>query len=42
VLLEIVKLRRGEHRQRQTHGLTRQGIAQQKPPVEFGSDIEIP
>jgi hypothetical protein len=38
---EVVKLRGGEHRQRQAHGLARQGVAQQKPPIKFGGDIEI-
>jgi hypothetical protein len=41
VLLEIAELRGREYRQGQAHGLARQGIAQQKTPVKFGSDIEI-
>jgi hypothetical protein len=41
VLLKVVELRGGEHRQRQAHGLASQGAAQQKPPVKFGGNIEI-
>jgi hypothetical protein len=38
---KVGELRGGEQRQGQAHGLARQGIAQQKPPVKLGGDIEI-
>jgi hypothetical protein len=42
VLNVVLKLRGGQQRQRQGHGLAPDDIARSKPPVDFIGDIKSP